>query len=273
MRDYKVDAFQATTQLMFSTIRISTSYPDGATGSGTGFFYSDNHSENKGIDYLITNKHVVDGASEINLRFHGEPEGQKNNLTINKSVEVLITSKEDVWFRHPDPEIDICAARVLDILSIEKINIDNIFYFAISDSSVPELEEMERYPAVLGVSMIGYPNGLWDEVHNMPLIRLGSTATNPVIDFNGSQETVIDIACFPGSSGSPIMFHDRSYFASASRFLGVLYAGPVMTSEGDVKVEAISTQKRMYTEIDVMINLGYVIKSEVVFKFISEIRT
>jgi len=57
--------------------------------------------------------------------------------------------------------------------------------------------------------MIGYPNGLWDHVNNLPLIRRGITASHPGVDYqiegqNGPGVTVIDMACFPDSSGSPV---------------------------------------------------------------------
>jgi hypothetical protein len=52
--------------------------------------------------------------------------------------------------------------------------------------------------------MYGYPIGLWDSYNNFPIIRKGVTASSPSCDFNGQPEGVIDMACFPGSSGSPV---------------------------------------------------------------------
>ena len=51
--------------------------------------------------------------------------------------------------------------------------------------------------------MIGYPDGIWDSVNNLPVIRKGITATHPHISWNGKTEFLTDIASFPGSSGSP----------------------------------------------------------------------
>ncbi len=44
--------------------------------------------------------------------------------------------------------------------------------------------------------MIGYPNGIWDEANNMPIIRRGITATHPNFNYNGKPEFMIDAACF-----------------------------------------------------------------------------
>ena len=48
-------------QICYCTTRIDTSYENGSSGSGTGFFY--NIRGTKGtIPLLITNKHVVETA-------------------------------------------------------------------------------------------------------------------------------------------------------------------------------------------------------------------
>ncbi len=53
--------------------------------------------------------------------------------------------------------------------------------------------------------MVGYPNGLWDKSHDpADLLVRGITASHPEIDFCGKPELLVDIACFPGSSGSPV---------------------------------------------------------------------
>lgn len=69
---------------------------------------------------------------------------------------------------------------------------------------------MEELSAVEEILMVGYPNGLWDSVNNYPLIRRGITASHPAVDFevDGVPTTVVDAACFPGSSGSPVILHN-----------------------------------------------------------------
>jgi len=57
--------------------------------------------------------------------------------------------------------------------------------------------------------MVGYPIGLWDEKNNYPIFRKGITATHPANDYNGKSEFMIDAACFPGSSGSPVYIIDE----------------------------------------------------------------
>jgi hypothetical protein len=107
--------------------------------------------------------------------------------------------------------------------------------------------------------MVGYPTGLWDDVHNSPLFRTGSTATHPAVDFQGRPEFVVDLACFPGSSGSPV-FAMRSHgypwedaAGDPRRFLGVLYAGPLLPGA------------------QTTVNLGYVIKASKVNELVAQV--
>lgn len=52
--------------------------------------------------------------------------------------------------------------------------------------------------------MVGYPIGLSDTRNNYPIFRKGYTSAHPAVDFNDDGIGLVDMACFPGSSGSPI---------------------------------------------------------------------
>ncbi len=121
--------------------------------------------------------------------------------------------------------------------------------------------------------MVGYPIGLWDKTNNLPIIRRGISATHPGIDWEGKSIQIADIACFPGSSGSPVLIVDEGSYKSKSGgmvlgsdrivLLGALYAGPQWTAEGDVKIREIPTSReRITVETGVMIHLGYIVKAK-----------
>ena len=82
-------------------------------------------------------------------------------------------------------------------------------------SDIPTQAEIDQLGAVESVLMVGYPIGLWDSVNNKPIVRRGTTATHPAIEFSGRPEFLIDCACWPGSSGSPVVLYQE--FASADR--------------------------------------------------------
>jgi len=125
--------------------------------------------------------------------------------------------------------------------------------------------------------MIGYPNGIWDEKNNMPIIRRGITATSPKYDYNNLPIFIIDCACFPGSSGSPVLIFNQGGYVDAkgtlnlggSRvlLLGVLYAGPQHVAEGEIKTIDVPLQHVPISLSKIPNNLGFVVKAEKIHDF------
>jgi len=125
--------------------------------------------------------------------------------------------------------------------------------------------------------MIGYPNGIWDEKNNMPIIRRGITATSPKYDYNGLPIFVIDCACFPGSSGSPVLIFDQGGYMDAkgnlnlggSRvlLLGALFAGPQHVAEGEIKTIDVPLQHVPISLSKIPNNLGFVVKANKIHDF------
>ena len=131
------------------------------------------------------------------------------------------------------------------------------------------------------ILMVGYPIGLFDQQNNLPLLRRGITASHPSIDFNGESIGTIDCACFPGSSGSPILlFNDNGYrdkkgtnHIGARRYalLGVLFGGPIFDAEGKISIKEIPTQQNIVTNTPLMINIGYYIKAKEILRLKKEV--
>ncbi|CAM4204649.1 Trypsin-like peptidase domain-containing protein [Lacicoccus alkaliphilus] len=119
--------------------------------------------------------------------------------------------------------------------------------------------------------MMGYPNGIWDRVNNKPIFRKGITATHPYNNYDGKEEFMIDAACFPGSSGSPVFllnegsYQDRqgnTYMGQTRIFLLViLYAGPQHTITGEIEIIDIPTSDTAVPISRIPNNLGLIIKS------------
>ena len=125
--------------------------------------------------------------------------------------------------------------------------------------------------------MVGYPRGLWDQKNNLPLFRKGITSSHPAIDFNKKNVGVVDMACFPGSSGSPIFVLNENGYTDKEGtfhlgdkrliFLGVLFQGPQFNAKGELIIENIPTQHKVSSVTPMMINLGYYIKANEVLSF------
>ena len=215
-------------QLLYSTIRLEAL--DGS--SGTGFFF--NFSVNgKRVTILLTNKHVVNYDPNATMRFFLHLIDD-NGETMEDNYQVEYSTK---WIFHP--EKDICFTYVIPLfVNIKMRTGKNVFFRACDEAMIYGSERLKELDVAESVSMIGYPTGLWDRLHNYPIFRHGFTASHPAYDFNENGIGLVDMACFPGSSGSPIFILDQNgytnkkgtHYLGESRmiFLGVLFAGPTM---------------------------------------------
>jgi len=66
---------------------------------------------------------------------------------------------------------------------------------------------------------------LWDAEHNQPVFRSGVLASHYKFDWNGRPEFVIDAACVPGSSGSPVLLVDIGQVFTKKALPGFVWAG------------------------------------------------
>jgi hypothetical protein len=217
---------------------------------------------------IITNKHVV--KESIKGRFVLSLRDANGNLAAGSTKRIELNGFEQRWTPHPDQSVDLCAMPIAELL-IEAESQGLKFFFANLDKSlIPSASEIDEMIGLESIVMVGYPNGLWDEHNNLPIFRSGVLATDYKRDWNGRKEFLIDAACFPGSSGSPIMLFDIGSYqsregfkigASRIKLLGILYAGPRHTVEGEVQIVYVPTQQRAITVAGIPNNLGIAIKS------------
>lgn len=264
----------ASEKLLFSTVRIEASSNAGLSSVGTGFFFNFSLDDNRSIPTIITNKHVVEGTTHGSLQVHEAKGGGDDFMPSGRSFTVELDQFEKRWFRHPEEEVDLCAMPFEPLRHQAEEESKTIFSVSLDESLVRDDANLkDEFGAVEEVLMIGYPIGLWDETNNLPIIRRGISATHPGIDWEGNSIQIADIACFPGSSGSPVLIVDEGTYKSKTGgivmggdrivLLGALYAGPQWTAEGDVRVREIPTSReRITVETGVMIHLGYVVKAK-----------
>ncbi|MCX6119237.1 MAG: serine protease [Proteobacteria bacterium] len=265
----KIVPASASETVMYSTVLISVEL-DSGFGYGTGFLFRHKLNNHQFLDLIITNKHVVEGAKTGVLKFHTR--GPDAALTIqDKTEDVAIDKFEEKWFHHPDPAIDLCAMPFQPIYQTIKSQVGaELFMCSIGDDCIPSEQVLRGLRAIEEITMIGYPTGLGDMVNNYPIFRRGITASHPAVDFNGKPLGVVDLACFPGSSGSPIfLLNEGSYstkntavMAGSRLFLlGILFEGPVMQSDGSISIVKGPRNFEAKVQTETMIHLGYYIKA------------
>ena len=149
------------------------------------------------------------------------------------------------------------------------------------ESMIPPDAVLEEMAALEPLVMVGYPIGIWDDKHNMPIFRKGVAATHPYLDHRGEREFFIDMACFPGSGGSPVLFvrngiysdkYGRNIVGHAVMLLGILWSGPQYSIEGKIEVVPVPTQLTPIPVSRIPTNLGYVIKAKRLLEILPELR-
>lgn len=232
--------------LMYSTIRLNVVSADSV---GTGFYFGFRHGDHH-EPAIITNNHVLPpkaGTYVLSLPIREASDPSQKFPSGKYCTLNALLSEQDV-IRHPNSDINLCC------FSINKLRISNLpvgfvpFYRHFSDEDIPADDQI--FDAIESISMVGYPSGLYDETNNLPLVRRGITASPINFDFNGEPKFIVDIATFPGSSGSPVVICDLNGYSDIGKngsltfrlgaqrliLVGIIFSAPTRTEIGKLNI-------------------------------------
>jgi len=257
-----------STTVLFSTARIECNLINGRTSIGTGFFMAFDLSNEKYVPVLMTNSHVVEGAREVSFGLHAACRHGDRILPSANPVTITYEDFNAQIVRHPDG-LDLCGVVVAPLIKQMKASGIKVFYQPFTEKMIATEPTLRELPAMQDVVMAGYPNGLSDAHHGLPILRSGKTASHPAVDFDGKPWGVVDLACYPGSSGSPLLILNEGMYWKEGRMtagvrallLGVLFAGPQFSAEGNVVTRPIPIDSSSDVRVEVPMHLGYYIKA------------
>lgn len=226
---------------MFDTFRYCTVIITIGDTTGTGFlvaFVKDNREEHM----IITNNHVVEDLRDhitiyFNLEKNGKPIDHPRyicKLSI-KASDIINHPVMDLCGIHLNPHLNYIKTSLSDIinnsnkseLSVEVVpgDVYDIYYKCVYE----DIFVNSPLNFIEDILVIGYPLGQHDKFNYTPIYRKGITATDPNLDYNNEPRFLIDCACFPGSSGSPVF----TYNITSSRLLGILYETPFINDDNN----------------------------------------
>ena len=268
----------AAEHFYFMTLRIETEQ-----SVGTGFIFEHKWkcpktgAELTGM-FLVTNKHVVAASDNGSFRFTLRL-GRNLVPNLGEWLAVNVGSRRWKWWAgHPCENIDVAVFPLNPILEDMKRFEPPPFFSCVDAKLLPENSPFGDLNAIERILFIGYPEGIYDEKNNLPIIRSGITATPPDLDYDGKPQFLIDASVFPGSSGSPIFAYDRGSWLSGTTewtvgaerviFLGVLSSVLYRESDGSLEFRDIPTGTEAVPVSREMIDLGIAYKAVTVIETI-----
>ena len=203
MEEKNNGTMSAAEQIALSTVQICVFGETNrlmATGTGFLFSFSGNHPGEM-RPMLLTNKHVLKEGAYVTVRFSTTKDGKNRDGDFYHRVPCGVQR----WIMHPDPNVDLCMLPIASMLKdMEKQNIKPLVRW-FTENVVVSARRWRFFRQMDDVIMVGYPNGIIDGVNNQPIFRKGVLATNPSFDYLGKKEFLVDMAVYPGSSGSPVL--------------------------------------------------------------------
>lgn len=261
--------------LMHTTVRLECLLDGNRTSTGTGFFFSFKIDDKTRVPLIVTNKHVINQSKVgtfvlTKMNDQGEP-------IFGATERIILDNFESLWIKHPEEGVDLAVFPIAPLYHQAEVKGVKFFAPPIGEDLLATPEKLAELSGLENITMIGYPNGIWDEKNNMPIVRRGITATNPKHDYNGLPIFVIDCACFPGSSGSPVLIFDQGGYLDAKGnlnlgggrviLLGVLFAGPQHVAEGEIQTIEVPLAQVPISLSKIPNNLGFVVKAQKIADF------
>lgn len=256
--------------LLFTTVRITCQMAAGV-GSGTGFIldigFGDDH-----VPVLVTNKHVVRGASQVVLHFVAR-QGGENKPDLGQHFSIPFDPTKMPFVGHPDPSIDIAAIPLVPIWGTHE---SKLFYRVLSMADLPDTEQGQKFDALEEVTFVGYPNGQSDPLHQTPIVRRGITATPMVLPFAGRPVFLVDGSVFGGSSGSPVFIYNSGSYSDGTGgivignrciLVGIMAETMVRNSELPLEVSTAP-----HTKMAQELNLGVAYAWNAIAETVEEVR-
>ena len=184
--------------IVLSVAQVKTYTGADLTMMGSGFFYT-----NQGTTYYITNRHLVIKEGEgycpdrISLTLHTDA----SNVCSRREVPVDLydVDRRQAWreYHVQDTPVDVVA------IPLTQEHLHGCIVRPLShEDCVPDNVALGLGQDLM---VIGFPKGLSDSLHSLPVARNASLASAYPVPFNGWPYVLVDARLHDGTSGSPVL--------------------------------------------------------------------
>ena len=241
-------------QLFLTTVMLEVATRDDAC-TGTGFFVRWPIPGRPGLNIvaIVTCRHVLEGLATVAFKMHRYRLDEPRLPDLEHPV--TIGPVPYAYFTHDDPNVDVAALNVSTIFAKRK----ELYQKFVQPQNFADFEKDTLGPTMKTI-FVGYPVGLHDELHALPILRSGPIASIPKVDFNGAPVFLIDAEVFEGSSGSPVFIEtDDSY-----KLVGLV------SNAYHVKRDVIRVKKGLKLEVEEHIGIGVVFKVKAITEVLDQ---
>lgn len=245
---------------------------------GTGFFMDFTIQPGKTTRWLITNKHVVQGADVVHIRLHaGVKDANETATFAQDSIDLPIAGTEAITVSHPNE--DLCGIPWTELARLAAQASKTVTTESFPENLIPSQADLENLSAIEEVVMVGYPIGLKDEANNLPIARRGITGSHPGLRFNNECRGIVDMACYHGSSGSPVLVwsdhlvwkNGQAYEQKKRFLLGVNVDFQHADQDAIVMINNAPTTPAAIAKVKVPLHMGKYIRAEALLILKNEI--
>jgi hypothetical protein len=232
--------------LLLAVTRVTTMLGQKTLTNATGFFF-----EREKRLYLITSRHVVlDKPSEhypdrLEIELHVDPDNVAD--TVGFSIPLYREGKS-IWREGFDSTsaIDVVA------LELERAALPKTLSFhAFTPAHL--VERLEQVEIGTSVIVVGFPLGVHDELHRLPVARQAVIASAFGIRFQGHGYFLTDARLHRGTSGAPVVTRETAPRSGrtdlAWRLLGVHATRLDVVNRDIEKDEALDLNCAWYADI------------------------
>ena len=189
--------------LLLAVTRVSTMLGERQLTNATGFFF-----ERDGRLYLITNRHVVHDEPGEHFPDRLEIELHVDAKNIGRTVQFsipLYRNGKSVWLEGLDSAgaVDVVALRLEKKALPEKM----LIHAFTPAHLVERLDKVELGESVL---IVGFPLGVHDTLHRLPVARQSVIASAFGIRFQGKGYFLTDARLHRGMSGAPVVAREAA---------------------------------------------------------------